>query len=51
VESGIGVVVASVNRVANPVDARVVSNDFVHGINHDNLIVLVDRVLVQPVRV
>ena len=34
-----------VNRVANPVDARVVSNYFVHGINHDNLIVLVDRVL------
>ena len=34
-----------VNRVANPVDARVAPNGSVHGIHHDNLIVLVDRVL------
>lgn len=40
-----------VHRIADPVDARVIPYDFMHRIDHDNFIVLVNRILVQPVRV
>ena len=40
-----------VYRVADPVNARVIADDNVHGVNHDDLVVLVGGVLVNPVRV
>ena len=40
-----------VRRVANPVDARIFANALVHRVNHDDFVVLVHGILVQPVRV
>ena len=40
-----------VRRVADPVNTRIVSHALVHRFNHDDFIVLVHRILVQPVRV
>jgi hypothetical protein len=40
-----------VRRVADPVNTRIISHALMHRVNHDNLIVLVHRVLVEPVRV
>ena len=40
-----------VDRVADPVDARIVADNLVHRVNHDHLVVLVHGILVQPVRV
>jgi hypothetical protein len=40
-----------VNGVDNPVDARVLADSLVLGVNEDDLKVLVGRVLVDPVRV
>lgn len=34
-----------VDRVADPVDSRVVANNLVHGIDHDDLVVLVNGIL------
>lgn len=34
-----------VHRIADPVDARVIPYDFMHRIDHDNFIVLVNRIL------
>mmetsp|Transcript_8537 Transcript_8537/g.31266 ORF Transcript_8537/g.31266 Transcript_8537/m.31266 type:complete len:95 (-) Transcript_8537:455-739(-) len=34
---------------AYPVDAGITSNDFVHWIDHDYFIVLIHRILVQPI--
>ena len=39
------------NAVADPVDARVAADGLVLGIDQDHLVVLVGRVLVDPVRV
>lgn len=40
-----------VDRLANPVDARISSNGLVLRIDHDDLEVLICRVLIDPVRV
>mmetsp|Transcript_19721 Transcript_19721/g.41207 ORF Transcript_19721/g.41207 Transcript_19721/m.41207 type:complete len:275 (-) Transcript_19721:33-857(-) len=40
-----------VRRVADPVDARIVADGIVCGVDHDDLVVLVGGVLVHPVRV
>jgi len=40
-----------VNGVADPVDAGVAADGLVRGVNEDDLVVLVDTVLVDPVRV
>lgn len=40
-----------VDRVADPVDARVVPDDLVEGVHQNDLIILVHGVLVDPVRV
>ena len=38
-----------VDRVADPVDARVVANNLVHGIDHDDLVVLVNGILKEKI--
>lgn len=38
-----------VDRVADPVDARVVANNLVHGIDHDDLVVLVNGILKETI--
>ena len=40
-----------VDRLDNPIDARITTDGFVLGVNENNLEVLVCRVLVDPVRV
>jgi hypothetical protein len=40
-----------VDRVDNPVDARVVADDYVLRIHQNNFVILVGSVLVDPVRV
>jgi len=40
-----------VHRVYNPVDSGITTNGFVVGINEDDLVVLVNTILVNPVRV
>jgi hypothetical protein len=42
---------ALVRRVADPVDSRIRSNSLVHRVNHDDFVVLVHGILVQPIRV
>lgn len=39
------------HRLADPVDTRITADSLVLGIHEDNLVVLVGRVLVDPVRV
>ena len=38
-----------VDRVADPVDSRVVANNLVHGIDHDDLVVLVNGILKEKI--
>jgi len=40
-----------VHRFRDPVNSRVTTNSFVVGVNQDNLVVLVDTILIDPVRV
>ena len=40
-----------VNRVNDPVDARIAANSFVLRINKNDLVIFVGRVLIDPVRV
>lgn len=40
-----------VDWIADPVDARIVTDAFVHWIDHDNLIPLVDSIMSHPVRI
>merc|ERR1740121_1558406 len=39
------------HRLTNPIDARVISDYFMHGINHHNLEPLVRGILGHPIRI